>query len=298
MGTPQSAVPTLEALCQRNDVALVVTQPDRPKGRSGRPVPPPVKQAATAIGLEVSQPTNRRELEQVLAESGPFDVGVVVAFGRILTPEVLAIPDRGFLNVHFSLLPRWRGAAPVSRALLAGDQMTGVTIIRLDEGLDTGPVLTAQAVDIDPVANAGELTMSLATLGSRLLVDTLPRYMSGEMVPVPQTDEGATYAEKIGKADRVISPSDRTATTVDRVRALAPRPAATIQIDGQPHKILAASRSDVSPPRGTWQIVGGAPILGMADGGVELLTIQPPGKTPQEGRSWANGRHETAGIIG
>src|SRR5690606_39699141 len=128
---------------------------------------------------------------------GEFDLGDVVAYGRLLRPEVLALPVRGVLNVHFSLLPRWRGAAPVARALMAGDTMTGVTIIRLDEGLDTGPVLTAQLVDIHPSEDAGTLTDRLARLGARLLVSVIPGYLSGEVVPVPQTDDGVTYAEKI-----------------------------------------------------------------------------------------------------
>jgi methionyl-tRNA formyltransferase len=162
LGTPEAAVPALDSLTQRHEIPLVVTQPDRTQGRSKRPVPSPVKRLASAKGLTVAQPEDRSELAKQFEDHGPFDVGVVVAYGRILRPEILEAPDRGLLNAHFSLLPRWRGAAPVARALMAGDAMTGVTIMKLDEGLDTGPILTAQAIDIPPGVDAGQLTESLA----------------------------------------------------------------------------------------------------------------------------------------
>ena len=190
LGTPQAAVPSLHELTRHHEVVSVITQPDRPKGRSGRPVPPPVKTAAIDLGLAVAQPGSRGELTSAVSEAGPVDIGVVVAFGRILGREALEIPSHGMVNAHFSLLPRWRGAAPVERALLAGDPMTGVTIIRLDEGLDTGPVLTAQAVDIESDENGGELTRRLADLAARLLGQTLGHYLTGDLVPVEKTDEG------------------------------------------------------------------------------------------------------------
>ncbi|HSM44083.1 MAG TPA: methionyl-tRNA formyltransferase, partial [Acidimicrobiia bacterium] len=174
LGTPGAAVPTLETLIAEHEVGLVVTQPDRPQGRSSKPVPPPVKVSASAHDIGVAQPQTREELARVIGHHAPFDVGIVVAYGRILRPEVLELPGNGMLNVHFSLLPRWRGAAPVARALMAGDEMTGVTIIKLDEGLDTGPVLTAQAIDISKSDNAGELTDRLARLGARLVANVLP----------------------------------------------------------------------------------------------------------------------------
>lgn len=194
LGTPPAALPTLKALSATYDLELVVTQPDRPRGRSKKPVPPPVKSAALEIGARVEQPATSGGLFEALSSVAGLDLGVVVAYGRIIRPEALHIPRMGMLNVHFSLLPRWRGAAPVSRALIAGDTMTGVTIIKLDEGLDTGPVLTAQAVDIKGDENAGSLTERLAVLGAELLMKALPAYLSGELEPVPQSDEGLTYA--------------------------------------------------------------------------------------------------------
>jgi len=297
LGTPTAAVPTLELLEDTHDVGLVITQPDRPKGRSGKPTPPPVKEFAVARGLHIEQPTNRGELAEAIQASVPFDVGVVVAYGRILRPEVLRAPAHGLLNVHFSLLPRWRGAAPVARALMAGDPMTGVTIMKLDQGLDTGPVLTAQAIDIPENDHAGALTERLAGMGARLLVDALPRYLSGELQPLPQSDEGVTYAEKIGGEDRPIPADADTASVVARVRALAPSPAATLVIDDEPHKVYEARPTDDPVEPGTWVAIGGRPIVGFRDGAVELINLQPPGRNPQSGTDWVNGRHSDRGLV-
>lgn len=298
LGTPQSAVPTLETLAEGHEIGVVITQPDRPRGRSKRPQPPPVKESAVRLGLTVAQPGERSEITGALHEFEPFEVAVVVAYGRILAPEALEVPTHGMLNVHFSLLPRWRGAAPVARALMAGDPMTGVTIMKLDEGLDTGPILTAQAIDIGPEENAGELTDRLARLGARLLDASLTAYLDSELEPVPQTDEGVTYADKIASRDRPISPADEVDSVLGQIRGLAPSPAATLDIGGEPHKVLAARRSDVSPPQGDWSIIDGSPIVGLADGGIEILTVQPPGKTPREGRAWANGLRQEGGTLG
>jgi methionyl-tRNA formyltransferase len=298
LGTPQAAVPTLEALASDHEIAVVVTQPDRPVGRSKKPQPPPVKSAAMSLGLAVAQPGARGEIEEALGAAEPLDLAVVVAYGRIVSQQALAIPAHGMLNVHFSLLPRWRGAAPVARAIMADDPTTGVTIMRLDAGLDTGPILTAQAVDIEEDENAGELTERLATLGARLLSSALDDYLAGELRPVPQSDEGATYADKILAADRPISVSATVGEALARIRGLAPNPAATLDIDGEPHKVLAARRSEEAPPPGTWQIRGGRPVVGLADGGIEIVTIQPPGKTPREGTAWANGLHRASGTVG
>jgi methionyl-tRNA formyltransferase len=297
LGTPQAAVPTLELLGDSYNVGLVITQPDRPKGRSKRPMPPPVKQAAVAAGLEVSQPASQGELADAIEKLGPFDVGVVVAYGRVLRPEVLEAPAHGFLNVHFSLLPRWRGAAPVARALMAGDPMTGVTIMKLDEGLDTGPILTAQAIDIPEQDDAGSLTERLATLGARLLLQALPPYLAGESQPVPQRDEGMTYAPKIEGEERRIDPGIDRATALSKVRALAPSPAATLEIDGDTHKILQARSADARVEPATWRAVTGRPLVGFPDGPIELISLQPPGRNRQTGRDWVNGRRAEQGVV-
>lgn len=299
-GTPAAAVPTLEALHEAgHEIALVVTQPDRPKGRSGKPVPSPVKQRALERGLVVAQPGSRSELAAAIADQRSLDVGVVVAYGRILGPEVLEAPSHGLVNVHFSLLPRWRGAAPVARALMAGDNMTGVTIIRLDEGLDTGAIVTAQAIDIRPEENAGTLTARLSGVGARLLTSVLPGYLAGEITPVEQTDEGATYAAKVESSDRPIDPSQPADTVVAKVRGLAPDPAATLDIDGRAHKIFEARL--VEGPEvgtGTWSAVDGHLLVGVSGGTIELVTLQPPGKTPQAGSAWVNGQRRGSGTVG
>lgn len=298
MGTPAAAIPTLQALVEGHEVALVITQPDRPRGRSGEPKPPPVKEVSESMGLMVSQPNSRAELEEAVVGHGPFDVGVVVAYGRILRPEILHAPHHGLLNVHFSLLPRWRGAAPVARALMSRDPMTGVTIMKLDEGLDTGPIITAQAVDIPDHVHADELTTMLAELGARLLVDALPRYLSGELEPLPQTDEGITHAAKIEKQDRAIDVEADALTVVAQVRGLAPAPGATLEIDGETHKILAARVGDADVEFGTWAAVDGRPLVGLGRGTIELIALQPPGKTPLNGVDWVNGRHRNRGVVG
>lgn len=297
LGTPEAAVPSLIETARHHDVVAVVTQPDRPKGRSARPVTSPVKIAALDLGLPVAQPETRDQFSATVSEAAPLDIGVVVAFGRILRRELLEIPTHGMVNVHFSLLPRWRGAAPVERALIAGDPMTGVTIIRLDEGLDTGPVLTAQAIDIEPDENGGQLTRRLADIGARLLVHALDDYLSGGMVPVEQTHEGATYADKITARDRRLDPDGDVSSFVARVRGLAPRPGATLLIDETPHKVLAAREHPASVPARNWEVVDGAPVVGLDDGSVELLMIQPPGKREMDGGSWLRGLRETSGGV-
>ncbi len=297
MGTPREAVPTLRALVGPYDVGLVVTQPDRPRGRSATPQSPPVKETAVELGLQIAQPESTEELLASLQRSGPFELGVVVAYGRLLPPAVLEVPTRGILNVHFSLLPRWRGAAPIERAIMAGDQMTGVTIIRIDEGLDTGPVLTAQAVDIRPEETGGELKERLSRLGARLLIGAIAPYLSGDLRPVPQVDEGATYATKIEREDRVLDPEGAAAQFINKVRALAPSPGAVLNIDGEDHKVLSARLHPYLPLPGTWQVVEGVPVVAVGGEGVEIVSLQPPGKRVQSGEEWVRGRRVDGGTI-
>jgi methionyl-tRNA formyltransferase len=297
MGTPGASVTTLDALNETCDIALVVTRPDRPKGRSRRPQPPPVKERALGLGLPVAQPESGAELDRLITDHAPFDLGVVVAYGRILSPSVLETPAHGFLNVHYSLLPRWRGAAPVARALMAGDTMTGVTIMCMDQGLDTGPILTAQAVDISTGENTGELTERLSALGARLMKNSIDPFLGGTLQPVTQTEEGAVYAAKIEAADRPLDIDANPETIVNRVRGLSPRPAATLDIDGDRHKILAVRRHPATPDRGTWRAVDGVPVAAFDDGGVELVRLQPPGRSIQSGADWLRGRHTDHGQV-
>ncbi len=295
-GTPREAIPALDVLLHAFQVGMVVTQPDRPKGRSGTPQAPPVKVHAEAAGVPVVQPTTRGEIARLAMEE--FDLGVVVAYGRILPQEVLAGPRHGLLNIHFSLLPRWRGAAPVSRALMAGDPMTGVTIIRLDEGLDTGPVLTGQAVDIGREENAGQLTSRLAAMGASLLSKVVPPYLSGDLTPVAQSEVGATYAAKLAPADRLLDRDSASGIFLGRVRGMAPSPGAILTVDGELTKILAARVSGTPSSPGTWVVRDGVPVISVGETGVELVELQSPGRRPQSGADWVRGRRRVNGTIG
>jgi methionyl-tRNA formyltransferase len=298
LGTPGAAVPPLHAIAASHEVAVVITQPDRPRGRSKTPLPPPVKVEAERLGLVVQQPVDAAELRAALETVDDLDLGVVVAYGRLIRPEALEVPAHGMLNAHFSLLPRWRGAAPVARALLAGDTMTGVTVIALDEGLDTGPVLTAQAVDIGAEETAGELTERLAALGGRLLTGVIPGYLNGQVVPAEQSDEGMTYADKLEASDRPLNVNGPALDAVNRVRALSPEPGATLVIDGVELQVLRAHRDEDAPEPGTWDGTSGRVVAGFGDGGVELVEIKPPGKGVMAGSDWLRGRRRSSGVIG
>jgi methionyl-tRNA formyltransferase len=284
-------------LAERHAIAIVITRPDRPRGRGRHPKPTPVKAEAERLGLPVAEPETDDQLIDALRDAQPLDLAVVVAYGRIIRPPALEVPARGMLNLHFSLLPRWRGAAPVSRALMAGDTMTGVTIFRLDEGLDTGPVLTAQGIDIEPEETAGELTSRLATIGARLMAGVVPRYLAGDLEPVPQRDEGMTHAAKIEPGERAIRLDGSLRDELNRVRGLAPSPGATLMIDGQSHLILRARAGDHHPAPGTWEGIDGWPVAGLADGGIELLTILPPGRKAIPGDAWLRGVRRAGGVV-
>ena len=223
MGSPEFAVPSLEALVSAGEkhtpaflVVGVVTQPDRPAGRGHDLMPPAVKMAALRLGLPVLQPEKLRlpEAMQQLQAWSP-DLIIVAAFGQILRPEVLDLPKYGCLNVHGSILPRWRGAAPVQAAILAGDRETGITIMKMDPGIDTGPILSQRSLPIASDDTSGTLFKKLAPLGAELLLETLPKYLSGEIQPRPQAEEGATYTKMIKKEDGLLDPT-RPAAELER----------------------------------------------------------------------------------
>jgi methionyl-tRNA formyltransferase len=285
LGTPDVAVPTLETLAEIVEIAVVVTQPDRPAGRSGRPVPPAVKVAATAMGLAVAQPERSTEIESILSGHGPLDAGVLVAFGQLIRPGALAIPRRGIVNIHFSLLPRWRGAAPVQRALMAGDTRTGVTLMQLDEGLDTGAVLAMRSTAIGAHENAGSLLDRLSHIGARLAGQLIPSHAAGRMVPIPQMGD-ATSAAKIGPTDCVIDWTRPATAIADQVRGLAPRPGALTTFSGDRLKVLEAAIVDGSAPPGVFV---DAISVGTGSGIIRLVLVQPAGKRAMDANSWANG---------
>lgn len=296
LGTPSSAVPSLAALLDVIDVDLVVTQPDRPRGRSGTPVAPPVKRAAQEWGLPVAQPATKAELRQALS-AATFDVGLVVAYGRILEPRVLDLARLGFVNVHFSLLPRWRGPAPVQRALLAGDETTGVSLMLIDEGLDTGPVIAVVETPIADDETGGSLTGRLSYLGAMVVDDAMPEYLAGRLDPAPQMDSGSSAAPALGTAEAQLDGAWPVDTAERAVRAFHPRPGAWLRIDGVRHKILAVAVADAIIEPGMIAAIEGRPVAGFGKGSLELVTIQPEGKGPQSGSAWLNGRRGEGGTI-
>ena len=290
-GTPPHAVPALAALCSIAEVELVVTQPDRPKGRSKAPVAPPVKDAASAWGIPVVQPERAREITDRLADLQP-EVAVVAAFGQLIPKTMLEIPAAGFVNVHFSLLPRWRGASPVVRAILAGDEETGVTLMQMDERLDTGPILATLATPISPRETTGLLTARLAALGSGLLADQLPGVVTGELTPEAQDDAAATAAAMVRVDEAFVDPVHHSAVAIDRaVRAFDPWPGAWATLDGNRFKLwrVAPGGADASEP-GVATVVGDRVLLGTRIGAVELLDVQPAGKGRMSAADWMRGR--------
>lgn len=276
-GSPDAAVAPLRALnASAHEVALVVTQPDRPRGRRGTPTPTPVGSAALELGLPLLRPQTINAPEAIAAlEEARIDALVVVAFGQILRDGILS--RWPCVNVHFSLLPAYRGAAPVERAIMDGREETGVTIMMMDAGLDTGPMVTTARTPIGPDETGGALTARLADLGAELLVRTLSGLESGELTPVPQPEEGVSIAPKIGPEDRVIDRSESAAAVARRIRALAPGIGATCRIGGEPFKVWGARETDLAGDA-PLSVVDGHLVLACADGAVEITELQPPGK--------------------
>lgn len=297
LGTPDVAVPSLQALLDADDVevAAVVTNPDRPRGRSGTPQPPPVKVAAEEAGLPVWQPDRAREVLDDLQALAP-DACAVVAYGVLLPADVLAAGGAGFVNLHFSLLPRWRGAAPVQHAIRAGDEASGVTTFVIDEGMDTGPVLRREEVAIRPDETAGELLERLAVLGGPVLVDSL-RALVGGTTPEPQPEDGATLAPKITPDDVAIDFTHPARELADLVRSATPAPGAHTTLAGERFKVHRAVPAD-GPPGAPGEIVAlerTGPVVACGDGHVRFEVVQPAGKARMDGAAWVNGHRPEVG---
>jgi len=291
MGSPDFAVPALEALAAHYLLAGVVTQPDRPAGRGGTLKPPAVKEAALRLDIPVIQPEKLRNpeaLEQLQAWTP--DLIVVSAFGQILRGDVLDLPKWGCINIHGSLLPRGRGAAPIQSAILAGDQETGITIMKMDAGVDTGPLLSQRAIPISPEDTAGRLFEKLATIGAELLLETLPRYLSGELQPQPQPTEGVTYAPMLKKEDGLLNFTQSAAELEKRVRAFNPWPGTWFDWKGVPVKVLRVRVSaEKSPGTGHTLTLNGNPAVGTGAGILILEEIQPAGRRSMSGKAFLTG---------
>jgi methionyl-tRNA formyltransferase len=296
MGSPEFALPSLRRLAEHYPLAGVVTQPDRPAGRGRGLTPPPVKALALQLGLPVIQPERLRQPEamQQLHAWAP-DLIVVAAYGQILRPAVLELPPLGCINVHASLLPRWRGAAPIQAAILHGDAESGATIMRMDAGVDTGAVLSQRALPILSGETAGELSARLAEAGADLLIEILPAYLSGGLAPRPQDDSLATYAPLLKKEDGALDFTQPAEELARRVRAFQPWPGAYTTWKGGPLKILHSRPVAGSLPPGRCAEVQGLPAVGCQPGLLLLDELQPAGKKPMSGGDFLRGARDWAG---
>jgi len=292
-GTPEFAVPSLQALLrERYQVVGVVTQPDKPQGRSRSTlIAPPVKQEAERAGIPVLQPD--RPLGDVflagLRRLEP-ELGVVVAYGHLLRPGVLSVPTQGMINVHASLLPRWRGAAPIQHAILAGDEESGISIMQMEAGLDTGPVLHRIATPLDPAETAGALSARLAELGATALVDALSLLAAGYAQPEPQDERAMTLAPKIGRESARLDWQRDAASLARQVRAFDPAPGAWATAGAAPLKLFGAATSHQAGEPGLVLAADDRLVVGTGQGALAVREVQPAGRTRLTVREWARGR--------
>jgi methionyl-tRNA formyltransferase len=297
MGSPAFALPALRALIEAgHKIVCVYAQPPRPAGRGHRLQRAPVHDLADSLGLPVRTPARLKAADEQRAFAAlAADAAVVAAYGLILPPLVLAAPRLGCFNIHSSLLPRWRGAAPIQRAILAGDRESGVTIMQMDEGLDTGPIVLQRRVPITDQTTAASLHDTLATLGAELIVEALEGIASGSLTPTPQPSEGATYAPKLERDEGHLEWSRPAAQLERAVRALNPWPGTWFEHRGERIKVLAAGVVDgrgepgvvlddaPSPPSGD------APIVACGEGALRLLRLQRPGRKPADAAEFLRG---------
>ncbi|MDK1473372.1 methionyl-tRNA formyltransferase [Streptomyces sp. 549] len=299
-GTPEVAVPALDALIasERHEVAAVVTRPDAPAGRGRRLVASPVAQRAEEAGIEVLKPARPRDedfltrLRQIAPDCCP-----VVAYGALLPAAALAVPAHGWVNLHFSLLPAWRGAAPVQHALLAGDELTGAATFQIEEGLDTGPVYGVVTEEVRPTDTSGDLLTRLAFAGAGLLAATMDGIEDGSLTPVPQAAEGVSHAPKITVEDARVDWS-APALRVDRVvRGCAPNPGAWTLFRGDRLKLVQATPAPDRAGLAPGEIAAGKNSVHVGTGShaLELVWVQPQGKKPMKAADWARGVRVTEG---
>ncbi len=296
MGSPEFALPSLHALAGAYKAVGVVTQPDRASGRGRELKPPPVKTLALELGIPVMQPEKLRTpeaMEQLKAWSP--DLIVVAAFGQILKKDVLDLPRFGCLNIHASLLPRWRGAAPIQSAILHGDEETGVTIMKMDAGLDTGAMLAKKSMRIPPDGTAGSVADALSRLGADLLIEILPRWMAGEIKPEPQDDSLSTYAPMLKKEEGRLDFTREAGELERQVRAFNPWPGAFMDFDGailKIHRAHVGQIDDLSYEEGQRLVWQNQPAIAARSGLLVLDEVQPAGKKSMSGKSYlAGARH-------
>lgn len=298
MGTPDIAAQSLEALyAAGHEICGVFTREDKPVGRKQVLTAPPVKQLALAHGTPVYQPRTLRDgkaAEDIRALAP--ELIVVVAYGRILPPEVLAIPPKGCINLHVSLLPKYRGSAPIQWAVIHGDKTTGVTIMQLDEGLDTGDILMVQPVDIGPEETSGQLFDRVAAVGAETLCRCIEEIAAGRAVPTPQDHEKATLAPPLTKEMARFAFDQPAQVIHDQVRGMNPWPAAYFECEGKKVKVLD-SRVHPGEEAAPGTVLSTKPlVVQCGEGALELCQVVPEGKKPMEGTAWAAGRRLKAGM--
>ncbi|HEY6034797.1 MAG TPA: methionyl-tRNA formyltransferase [Kofleriaceae bacterium] len=294
MGSPEFAVPCLRAVAAAHEVALVVSQPDKPAGRGGELRAPAVKVAAQELGLPIIQPKSARngELAQALRDAR-VEVAIVVAYGKILPKDVLEAPPLGCINVHGSLLPKYRGAAPVQWAVIDGEAETGVSIMQLDEGMDTGPVWAERRVAIGPEETAGELLARLAPIGAAALIEALPVIASGTARPVAQDHARATHAKMLDKTDGAIDWAQPARAIAARIRGVDPWPGAYATLRGQPIKLFRAVVTDRTPAGDAGTVVAidrDGVHVSCTGGVVAIRDVQAAGKKRMAAQAFASGR--------
>ncbi len=292
LGSPDFAVPTLRALDENFSVVGAITQPDRPAGRGRKLAAPPVKVLAQELDIPTTQSERLHKDPDAMAQLRAWepDLIVVAAFGQILKPDVLDLPPHGCVNVHGSLLPRWRGAAPLNAAILFGDAETGITIMKMDAGLDTGPMISKRAIPIGPEDTAGSLFDKMAAIGAELLVETLPPYLRGELVPEPQDDALATYAPMLKKSDGALDFNLPAEYLARQVRAYHPWPGTFFPWSGASFKVHAAHPVQ-KPSSGIGQLTvhKNLPAVGTVEGLLVLDNVQPAGKKAMPGDVFLRG---------
>jgi methionyl-tRNA formyltransferase len=292
MGTPEFAVPSLRALVEAgHEIVAAYSQPPRPAGRGKKLQPSAVQQAAEALGIAVRTPVSVKGADEQAAFAAlEADVAVVAAYGLILPQPILDAPRLGCLNVHGSILPRWRGAAPVQRAILAGDALTGVTIMQMERGLDTGPMLALGAMPVGWY-NAGELTAEIADMGARLMVEVLADFTA--FTPTPQPEEGVTYAHKIDKAESRLDFTQAAEQVERQIRAFAPAPGAFFELEGERYRVLSAEVVEGSGTPGT--TLDDALTITCGEGAIRPQIVQRAGKPAMGTAELLRGRAIAAG---
>lgn len=298
MGTPEFAAKTLGALvADGHEIACVYTRAPKPAGRGKKEQKTLVHQLAEDLGLPVRTPKTLRDADaqQEFAELGA-DVGVVVAYGLILPKEILDAPEHGCLNLHGSLLPRWRGAAPIQRAIMAGDDMTGVQVMQMDEGLDTGPVLLSEVLPISASETAGSLHDRMAATGADLMVRALSALERGSLAPTEQVEDGVTYAHKIDKAEARIDWTKPAQELDCHIRGMSPFPGAWFELPGDKPLRVKALLSELAIGKGKpGEVLDDALTIACGDGAIRLLRVQPAGGKPQSGADLVRGQRIASG---